>query len=42
MTREYEYAVYNKQDHVYHFAVDKPLYSKIKEHAAKEQPAAKA
>ncbi len=25
MTREYEYSVYDKKDHVYHFAVDKPL-----------------
>ncbi len=28
MTREYEYSVYDKKDHVYHFAVDKPLGSK--------------
>ncbi len=28
MTREYEYSVYEKEDHIYHFAVDKPLYSK--------------
>jgi len=28
MTREYEYSVYDKKDHVYHFAVDKPLYTK--------------
>ncbi len=26
MTKEYEYAVYDKKDHVYHFAIDKPLY----------------
>jgi formate hydrogenlyase subunit 6/NADH:ubiquinone oxidoreductase subunit I len=25
MTPEYEYSVYDKKDHVYHFAVDKPL-----------------
>jgi NADH-quinone oxidoreductase subunit I len=25
MTPAYEYSVYNKEDHVYHFAVDKPL-----------------
>jgi formate hydrogenlyase subunit 6/NADH:ubiquinone oxidoreductase subunit I len=25
MTREYEYSVYDKMDHVYHYAVDKPL-----------------
>jgi NADH-quinone oxidoreductase subunit I len=25
MTPEYEYTVYDKKDHVYHFAVDKPL-----------------
>jgi NADH-quinone oxidoreductase subunit I len=37
MTREYEYSVYDKRDHVYHFAVDKPLYPK----AAREQPPAK-
>jgi len=30
MTREYEYAVYNKDDHIYHFAVDKPL-AKVKD-----------
>jgi len=38
MTKEYEYSVYNKEDHVYKFAVDKPLYSK----PAKEHPAEKA
>jgi formate hydrogenlyase subunit 6/NADH:ubiquinone oxidoreductase subunit I len=37
MTREYEYSVYDKRDHVYHFAVDKPLTTK-----PKESPAAKA
>jgi len=37
MTREYEYSVYDKQDHVYHFAVDKALTTK-----PKESPAAKA
>ena len=36
MTKEYEYSVYDKKDHVYHFAVDKPLYAKpAKEHAPK-------
>lgn len=35
MTKEYEYSVYDKKDHVYHFAVDKPLYAKPeKEHHA--------
>lgn len=34
MTPEYEYSVYDKKDHVYHFAVDKPLYAK----PSKEQP----
>ncbi len=38
MTKEYEYAVYDKKDHVYHFAVDKPLYSK----PPKEQHPAKS
>ncbi len=38
MTREYEYSVYDKKDHVYHFAVDKPLSAK----APKEQHGAKA
>ncbi len=28
MTGEYEYSVYNKKDHVYHYAVDKALYTK--------------
>jgi NADH-quinone oxidoreductase subunit I len=33
MTTSYEYSVYDKRDHVYHFAVDKPLYQKpVKEH----------
>ena len=41
MTREYEYSVYDKRDHVYHYAVDKPLYTKLKEAAAKA-PAAQA
>lgn len=27
MTREYEYSVYDKDDHIYHFAVDEPLYT---------------
>ncbi len=35
MTREYEYSVYDKKDHVYHFAVDRPLYTTSKEHASK-------
>jgi formate hydrogenlyase subunit 6/NADH:ubiquinone oxidoreductase subunit I len=39
MTKEYEYSVYDKKDHIYHFAVDKPLYTKP---AAKEPPASKA
>ncbi len=39
MTKEYEYTVYDKRDHIYHFAVDKPIYTKP---AEKEQPAAKA
>jgi len=38
MTVNYEYAVYDKKDHVYHFAVDKPLYTKT----TKEPPADKA
>jgi len=38
MTPEYEYSVYDKKDHVYHFAVDKPLLTK----APKEQHGAKA
>jgi len=40
MTREYEYSVYDKKDHVYHFAVDKPLAGKGKESAG-EAAAAK-
>lgn len=28
MTTDYEYSVYDKKDHVYHFAVDQPLYVK--------------
>ncbi len=36
MTPEYEYSVYDKKDHVYHFAVDKPMTVKTaKEHTAK-------
>ncbi len=36
MTPEYEYAVYDRKDHLYHYAVDKPLYTKSpKEHATK-------
>ena len=38
MTGNYEYSVYEKKDHVYHFAVDKPLYTKT----TKEPPADKA
>jgi formate hydrogenlyase subunit 6/NADH:ubiquinone oxidoreductase subunit I len=38
MTPEYEYSVYDKKDHVYHFAVDKPLYTQ----PAKQPPADKA
>lgn len=38
MTKEYEYSVYDKKDHVYHFAVDKPLYPKpSKEHPAEKK-----
>jgi NADH-quinone oxidoreductase subunit I len=39
MTSAYEYSVYDKKDHVYHFAVDKPMSVKA---APKEQHAAKA
>ncbi len=35
MTPEYEYSVYDKKEHLYHFAVDKPLYTTPKEHASK-------
>ncbi len=28
MTTEYEYSVYDKKDHIYHFAKDQPLYAK--------------
>ena len=38
MTREYEYSVYDKKDHVYHFAVDKPLSVK----PAPKEPVSKA
>jgi len=38
MTPDYEYSVYDKKDHVYHYAVDKPMYVK----AAKEPHAPKA
>ena len=38
MTPDYEYSVYDKKDHVYHFAVDKPLGAK----PVKEAPKAKA
>jgi formate hydrogenlyase subunit 6/NADH:ubiquinone oxidoreductase subunit I len=33
MTTEYEYSVYDKKEHIYHFAVDKPLSAT----AAKDQ-----
>jgi len=39
MTPEYEYAVYDKRDHIYQFAVDRPLTAKP---APKEQAAPKA
>jgi hypothetical protein len=39
MTPEYEYSVYDKRDHIYHFAVDRPLAAKP---AAKEPEALKA
>jgi hypothetical protein len=38
MTPVYEYCVYDKKDHIYHFAVDKPLSPK----PAKESAADKA
>jgi len=38
MTTAYEYSVYDKKDHVYHFAVDKPMSAKT----PKEHPADKA
>jgi NADH-quinone oxidoreductase subunit I len=38
MTGEYEYSVYNKDDHIYHFAKEKPLTSK----GPKEQPVSKS
>jgi formate hydrogenlyase subunit 6/NADH:ubiquinone oxidoreductase subunit I len=38
MTPEYEYSVYDKKDHVYHFAKDKPLSAQ----PSKEKPADKA
>ncbi len=38
MTPSYEYSVYDKHDHIYHFAVDKPLTVKV----AKEHIPAKA
>ena len=38
MTPEYEYSVYDKKDHLYHFAKDKPLSAK----PPKETPADKA
>ena len=39
MTKEYEYAAYDKRDHVYHFAVDRPVNPQP---ALKEPPAPKA
>ena len=39
MTKEYEYAAYDKRDHVYHFAVDRPVNPQP---APKEPPAPKA
>ncbi len=36
MTTEYEYSVYDKKDHVYHFAVEEPLEGR----KAKEEPSA--
>jgi NADH-quinone oxidoreductase subunit I len=38
MTKEYEYSVYDKKYHVYHFATDKPLFPK----PPKESPEHKA
>jgi NADH-quinone oxidoreductase subunit I len=38
MTGEYEYSVYSKDDHIYHFAKERPLTSK----GPKEQPIAKS
>ena len=38
MTGEYEYSVYDKNDHIYHFAKEKPLTAKIR----REEPAEKA
>jgi NADH-quinone oxidoreductase subunit I len=38
MTKEYEYSAYDKKDHVYRFAVDKPMSAK----PAKESPEDKA
>jgi NADH-quinone oxidoreductase subunit I len=34
MTGEYEYSVYDKKDHIYHFAKDKPMTATV----PKEQP----
>jgi len=39
MTPEYEYSVYDKRDHIYHYAVDRPMAAKP---AAKEPEAPKA
>jgi NADH-quinone oxidoreductase subunit I len=38
MTREYEYSVYDKSNHIYHFAKDKPMVDK----ASKANPIASA
>ncbi|MBZ5496049.1 MAG: NADH-quinone oxidoreductase subunit I [Acidobacteriia bacterium] len=37
MTKEYEYSAYDKNEHMYHFAVDKPMFAK----PSKEAPADK-
>ncbi len=42
MTPAYEYSVYDKEEHVYHFAVDKPLLPKPAKEAPKESHGAKA
>ena len=35
MTKEYEYSVYDKKDHIYHFAVDEPrLVKAVPQHGA--------
>jgi NADH-quinone oxidoreductase subunit I len=40
MTKEYEYSVYDKKDHVYHFAVDKPLLDTQPKEKPKPKPKA--